>query len=67
MWVCIGWGTLVCVVTICVGLHGLEERGVAALFNYCMSGVGLNLVEGACLISVVTICRCCKTWWKGHV
>ena len=26
-----------------------------------------DLVEEACLISVVTICRCCKTWWRGHV
>ena len=25
-----------------------------------------DLVEEA-LISVVTICRCCKTWWRGHV
>ena len=23
-----------------------------------------DLVEEACLISVVTICRCCKTWWR---
>ena len=27
----------------------------------------LDLVEEACLISVVTLCRCCKTWWRGHV
>ena len=26
-----------------------------------------DLVEEACLISVVTICHCCKTWWRRHV
>ena len=26
-----------------------------------------DLVEEACLIRVVTICLCCKTWWRGHV
>ena len=24
-------------------------------------------VEEACLISVVTICHCFKTWWRSHV
>ena len=31
--------------------------------DYYMSLVQ-DLVEGACLISVVTICRYCKTWWR---
>ena len=26
-----------------------------------------DLVEEACLIGMVTICRYCKTWWRGHV
>ena len=26
-----------------------------------------DLVVEACLISVVTICHCCKTWWRRHV
>ena len=37
------------------------------MFDQCGYYMSLlqDLVEGACLISVVTICRCCKTWWKG--
>ena len=39
------------------------------MFDQCGYYMSLlqDLVEGACLISVVTICRCCKTWWRGHV
>ena len=39
------------------------------MFDQCGYYMSLlqDLVEGACLISVVTICRCCKTWWWRHV
>ena len=33
-------------------------------YGYYMSLLQ-DLVDGACLISVVTICHCCKTWWRG--
>ena len=39
------------------------------MFDQCGYYMSLlqDLVEEACLISVVTICRCCKTWWRRHV
>ena len=43
--------------------------GGGGMFDQCGYYMSLlqDLVEEACLISVVTICHCCKTWWKGHV
>ena len=43
--------------------------GGGGMFDQCGYYMSLlqDLVEGACLISVVTICHCCKTWWRGHV
>ena len=43
--------------------------GGGGMFDQCGYYMSLleDLVEGACLISVVTICRCCKIWWRGHV
>ena len=43
--------------------------GGGGMFDQCDYYMSLlqDLVEGACLISVVTICHCCKTWWRGHV
>ena len=43
--------------------------GGGGMFDQCGYYMSLlqDLVEEACLISVVTICRCCKTWWRGHV
>ena len=37
------------------------------MFDQCGYYMSLlqDLVEMACLISVVTICHCCKTWWGG--
>ena len=39
------------------------------MFDQCGYYMSLlqDLVEEACLISVVTICHCCKTWWRRHV
>ena len=39
------------------------------MFDQCGYYMSLlqDLVEEACLISVVTICHYCKTWWRGHV
>ena len=39
------------------------------MFDQCGYYMSLlqDLVEGACLISAVTICRCCKTRWRRHV
>ena len=39
------------------------------MFDQCGDYMSLlqDMVEGACLISMVTICRCYKTWWKRHV
>ena len=38
------------------------------MFDQCGYYMSLqDLVEEACLISVVTICRCCKAWCRGHV
>ena len=39
------------------------------MFDQCGYYMSLlqDLVEGAFLICVVTISRCCKTWWRGHV
>ena len=41
--------------------------GGGGMFDQCSNYISLlqDLVEEACLISVVTICRCCKTWWRG--
>ena len=43
--------------------------GGGGMFDQCGYYMSLlqDLAEGACLISVVTICHCCKTWWRGHV
>ena len=46
--------------------------GGGGMFDQCGYYMSLlqDLVEAclrACLISVVTICRCCKTWWREHV
>ena len=58
---------LLCVVMYVKGGGGnLGEGGMFDQCGYYMSLLQ-DLVEGACLISVVTICRCCKTWWRGHV
>ena len=40
--------------------------GGGGMFDQCGYYMSLlqDLVEEACLISVVTICRCCKTWWR---
>ena len=37
------------------------------MFDQCGYYMSLlqDMVEEACLISVVTICRCCKIWWRG--
>ena len=43
----------------------LGGRGMFDQCGYYMSLLQ-DLVEEACLISVVTICRCCKTWWSGR-
>ena len=39
------------------------------MFDQCGYYMSLlqDLVESACLICVVTICLCCKTWWRRHV
>ena len=44
--------------------------GGGGMFDQC--GYYMSLLQDlfdqeACLISVVTICLCCKTWWRGHV
>ena len=44
----------------------LDGGGMFDQCGYCMSLLQ-DLVEEACLISVVTICDCCKTCWRGHV
>ena len=46
----------------------LQDLG-GDMFDQCGYYMSLlqDLVEEACLISVVTICRCCKTWWRRHV
>ena len=43
--------------------------GGGGMFDQCGYYMSLlqDLVEEACLISVVTICRCFKTWWRRHV
>ena len=44
--------------------------GGGGMFDQCgyyMSKVLQDLVEETCLKSVITICRCFKTWWRGHV
>ena len=43
--------------------------GGGGMFDQCVYSMSLlqDLVEGACLISVVTLCRCCKTSLRGHV
>ena len=43
--------------------------GGGGMFDQCGYYMSLlqDLEEEACLISVVTICRCCKTWRRGHV
>ena len=43
--------------------------GGGGMFDQCGYYMSLlqDLVEEACLISVVTICHCCKTWWRRHV
>ena len=46
----------------------VEVEGMFDQCGYYMSLLLLqDLVEEACLISVVTICHCCKTWWRRHV
>ena len=42
---------------------------VGDMFDQCGYYMSLlqDLVEGACLISVVTICHCCKTWCRRHI
>ena len=43
--------------------------GGGGMFDQCSYYMSLlqDLVEVECLISVVTICHCCKTWWREHV
>ena len=43
--------------------------GGGGMFDQCGYYMSLlqDLVEEACLISVVTICLCSKTWWRRHV
>ena len=43
--------------------------GGGGMFDQCSYYMSLlqDLVEGACLISVFTLCRCYKTSWRGHV
>ena len=55
---------------VCWLLYVAAERlGGGGMFDQCGYYMSLlqDLVEEACLISVVTICRCCKTWWRRHV
>ena len=47
-----------------VALSRLGGGGMFDQFGYYMSLLQ-DLVEEACLIRVVTICRCCKTWWRS--
>ena len=41
--------------------------GGGGMFDQCGYYMSLlqDLVVETCLISVITICRCCKTWWRG--
>ena len=43
--------------------------GGGDMFDQCDYYMSLlhDLVEETCLISVVTMCRCFKTWWRRHV
>ena len=43
--------------------------GGGGMFDQCGYYMSLlqDLVEEAYLICVFTLCRCCKTWWRGHV
>ena len=43
--------------------------GGEGMFDLCGNYMSLlqDLVAEACLISVVAICHCCKTWWRRHV
>ena len=39
-----------------------------SLLQDLVEGMFDQLVEEeTCLISVVTICHCCRTWWRRHV
>ena len=61
------WGRHVCSVWL---LYVAAARlGGGGMFDQCGNSMSLlqDFVGEACLISVVTICRCCKTWWRGHV
>ena len=50
-------------------MSSAARLGGGGMFDQCGYYMSLlqDLVEGACLISVVTICHCCKTWWRRHV
>ena len=43
--------------------------GGGSMFDQCGHYMSLlqDLVEEVCLISVVIIYHCCKTWWWRHV
>ena len=47
----------------------LQDLVEESMFYQCGNSMSLlqDLVEEACLINVVAICHCCKTWWRGHV
>ena len=47
----------------------LQDLVEESMFDQCGNSMSLlqDLVEEACLINVVAICHCCKTWWRGHV
>ena len=54
---------------MCLLYVAAARLGGGSMFDQCGYYMSLlqDLVEGACLINVDTICRCCKTWWRGHV
>ena len=62
------WWRRACLINV-VTIYAAARLGGGGMFGQCGYYISLlqDLVEGACLISVFTICRCCKTWWRGHV
>ena len=54
---------------MCLLYVAAARLGGGSMFDQCGNSMLLlqDLVEEVCLISMVTVCRCCKTWWRGHV
>ena len=47
-------------------IYAAARLGGGGMFDQCGYYMTARLGGGG-MFGMVTICRCCKTWWRGHV